>query len=318
MTDFPRIVFFGTPEFAVGSLEGLITGGFPVAAVITAPDRPAGRGLKMKSSPVKNYAFEHAIQVLQPLSLKDPSFIEQIRELKPDLQIVVAFRMLPKPVWSLPPLGTFNLHASLLPQYRGAAPINRVIMNGETETGVTTFFLEETIDTGRIIFMERTPVYPEDTAGELHDRLMILGASLVVKTTKAIAKGEVKTVSQKDLIVPGVELKTAPKIFPAECRINWTKSASAVFNLVRGLSPYPGAFTEIKMKEGTVMHLKILKATREIYRSEALPGSLITDGRNFLKFACTDGLLSVNRIQPSGKRAMETREFLAGYGRMFS
>ena len=318
MTEFPRIVFFGTPEFAVCSLESLLQGGFPVKAVVTAPDKPAGRGLKMSCSPVKDYALNHALPVLQPVSLKDPLFQQQLHDLKPDLQIVVAFRMMPKSVWSLPPLGTFNLHASLLPQYRGAAPINRVLINGETETGVTTFFLEENIDTGKVIFRERTPVYPEETAGELHARLMILGAELVVKSTRAIIHGEVETISQQELMVTGVELKTAPKILPEDCRINWGKPVSEVFNFIRGLSPSPGAITELNIKDGTAMQMKILKAIPERLPADATPGSVISDGRDFLKIACADGLISVNRLQPSGKKPMETPEFLRGYGRLFS
>ena len=318
MTDFTRIVFFGTPEFAVGSLENLIKEGFHITAVVTAPDKPAGRGLKIKSPPVKDAALKHSLPVLQPVSLKDPLFQQQLLDLKPDLQIVVAFRMMPKSVWSLPPLGTFNLHASLLPQYRGAAPINHVLINGETETGVTTFFLEEHIDTGMIILREGTPIYPDETAGELHDRLMNLGADLVVKSTRAIIKGEGERISQQELIVPGVELKTAPKILPGECRIDWTKKAAEVFNFIRGMSPNPGAFTELMIKDGSTMHLKILKASYDIFTVDKTPGTVISDGRHFFKIACRDGMIAINRLQPSGKKQMESEEFLSGYGRLFS
>lgn len=317
MTDFPRIVFFGTPDFAVGSLESLIKSGYSVIAVVTAPDKPSGRGLKIKSPPVKDFAAIHGIPVLQPVSLKDPLFIENLAGLKPDLQVVVAFRLMPKAVWSIAPLGTFNLHASLLPQYRGAAPINHAIINGETETGVTTFFLEENMDTGNILFREAIPIFPEETAGELHDRLMETGARLVVHTVAAITRKEISPVSQAAFITAGEPLKTAPKIHPEDCRVNWNNKVSAVFNFIRGLSPSPGAYSELPAKDGKTIHVKILKAIPEPGNPRVSPGFVVTDGREFLKIACSDGLISLKQLQVPGKKTVESRDFLSGYGRLF-
>ena len=241
MKEAPRIIFLGTPEFAVDSLDILIRQGYTVAAVVTSPDQPAGRGKVLQSSPVKNYAVSEGLKVLQPEKLKDPGFIRDLQSLEADLFIVVAFRMLPEIVWQMPPLGTFNLHASLLPQYRGAAPINHVIINGEHETGVTTFFLKKEIDTGEIIFQEKIPIGPEETAGELHDQMKTAGAKLVLKTVEAIMAGNIKTIEQGKLVDSNVPLKTAPKIFRENCRIDWTLKTDEIFNIIRGLSPSPAA-----------------------------------------------------------------------------
>jgi len=318
MNDFPRILFYGTPSIAVASLERLLDEKFNVAAVVTAPDKPAGRGLKLTVSPVKEFALSRALPVLQPISMKDPGFQAELRALAPDLQVVVAFRMMPKEVWALPPLGTFNLHASLLPQYRGAAPINWAIINGETETGVTTFFLEERTDTGRIIFAEKTRIGPEETAGELHDRLMDLGAVLVVKTVRAIAAGPVRPIPQQELISGGTTLKPAPKFSRDDARIDWSRDHREVFNHIRGMSPYPGAFTEIPMNDGSLLNLKIFRAV-----PEAVPGTLAgsgfqTDRRSWLKIPATDGYLLLQEVQPAGRRIMKISEFLNGFGKLIS
>ncbi len=316
MASFPRIVFYGTPEFAAGTLRRLVDEGFPVAGVVTAPDKPSGRGLKLVPPVVKRYALETGLKLMQPASLKDPQFLETLRVLSPDLQIVVAFRMMPREVWSLPPLGTFNLHASLLPEYRGAAPINWVIIRGETETGVTTFFLDEKIDTGAIIFQERTEIGPFETAGELHDRLMHLGAGLVIKTVRAIAEGTVRRIPQSELI-PSSSLKTAPKFTRDQARIEWIADVQSVFNLVRGMSPYPGAFTALSFPDGTALELKVLRAIPEASATPVQPGSVVSDGKTFLKVAANGGYLRLLQVQPSGRKVMEVGEFLNGFGRHF-
>jgi methionyl-tRNA formyltransferase len=247
-----RIVFYGTPEFAVASLQNLVDAGYLISAVVTAPDRLAGRGLRMHFSPVKEYALRHDLLLLQPANLKDPALHDLLRSLEPDLQVVVAFRMLPKEIWSLPSLGTFNLHASLLPQYRGAAPINRALINGETETGVTTFFIDEKIDTGNIIFRQTVTIGSEETAGELHDKLMMAGALLVVKTVNAIESGNAFALPQDEL--QDIEtrfLKKAPKIQKEDCRINWDNEVFEIHNFIRGMSPLPGAFTELVGSDGS-------------------------------------------------------------------
>jgi methionyl-tRNA formyltransferase len=317
MRENMRIVFYGTPEFAVASLDSLLKGNDPVVAVVTAPDKPSGRGLQLKASPVKEHAVKNNIPVLQPEDLKDQSFIEELKRLKPDLQVVVAFRILPEEIWSLPPKGTFNLHSSLLPDYRGAAPINWVLINGETETGVTTFFLDKTIDTGNIILQESTPIEPSETAGELHDRLMKTGAGLVMKTTEAIRNGTVQQVSQTLLTDHEKPLHRAPKIFREMCRIDWCRNTLEVFNLVRGLSPYPGAFTEITAGGNTHM-LKIFRVDPEISRPTVEPGSYLTDHRTFMKIAAYDGYLHLREIQLSGRRPMGIDQFLRGFGKVFT
>jgi methionyl-tRNA formyltransferase len=313
MKEANKIIFLGTPEFAVDSLDILVRHQYNVVAVVTSPDQPAGRGQKLQSPPVKDYAIRHGIKVLQPLKLKDPGFILELESIKADLFIVVAFRMLPEIVWQMPRLGTFNLHASLLPQYRGAAPINHVIINGETETGLTTFFLKQEIDTGEVIFQERMPVYPEETAGELHDRMKTKGASLVLKTTQAIFTGNITPVDQKILGGQQATLKTAPKIFKNDCRIDWTKSTAEVFNKIRGLSPYPAAFTVFISPSGEHVTVKIYKAVKSADSSHHPPALIVTDGKTGLSVTTADGILHIREIQQAGKKSMNIQEFLRGF-----
>jgi methionyl-tRNA formyltransferase len=250
--------------------------------------------------------------------LKDPVFLSQLANLKPDLQVVVAFRMLPKEVWALPPLGTFNMHASLLPQYRGAAPINHAIINGETSTGVTTFFLEEKIDTGKIIFSQEIQILPEEDAGELHDKLMMAGADLVIRTIRGIIAGEVSPADQDRLVTPGIMLKGAPRFTRDDFRINWNQDAKDVFNMIRGMSPYPGAFTNLVLPDGTPIHLKVLKASLAIEPQSCEPGKILSDGRTFLRICAKNGTIDLIMIQPAGRRTMTAKEFLNGFGRHFT
>lgn len=301
-----RIIFMGTPAFAVASLEALIESGAEIVAVVTAPDKPAGRGQKLNESAVKQYAVAHDIPVLQPVKLKDPEFLEQLKSYAADLQVVVAFRMLPEAVWTMPAKGTINLHASLLPQYRGAAPINWTIINGEKESGVTTFFLKQEIDTGDILFIEKVSIAEDVTAGEYHDRLMNKGAGLLVKTVKAIESGRYTEQPQEQLI-EGQKLKHAPKIFKDDCRINWNQPLNMVYNLIRGLSPYPAAFTELNGKT-----LKVFKTLKEITSHDLQPGHYISDNKTYLKFACPDGFISLTDVQLEGKKRMGIEEFLRG------
>jgi len=309
-----RIVFMGTPDFAVESLKALVENGYQVVAVITSPDKPAGRGRQLTESAVKKYAIQQNLRILQPEKLKNPEFISELESLKADLQIVVAFRMLPEVVWNMPPLGTFNLHASLLPQYRGAAPLNWAIINGETETGATTFLLSHEIDTGRIIFQEKLSIGENDTVGDLHDRMMEMGAGLVLKTVDAIAEGNLEPVDQEELIGQSVRIKQAPKIFKEDCRIDWTKDTESVRNLIRGLSPYPAAWTDLEHSgKSEVLTAKIFAVTCENSSMPAAPGTLRTDGKKFLKIACPDGWLSVTDIQLSGKKRMKIEELLRGF-----
>lgn len=308
-----RIVFMGTPEIAVASLDAILSKGFHVAGVITAPDKPAGRGRKIQYSPVKEYALEKGLLLMQPLNLKDTEFQQQLQKINPHVQVVVAFRMLPESVWSLPPLGTFNLHASLLPLYRGAAPINHVVINGETETGVTTFFLDKEIDTGKIIASRKTDISPEDTAGTLHDRLKVLGADLVIQTLEQIRQGNVETIEQARLIQNLAELKKAPKIFKENCRINWNENARKICNLIRGLNPVPGAFTEIDTGDEKEFMMKIWEA-RPVEQNHNLPaGKLLTDNKTYIKISCNDGFVDVLTMQVAGKKRMKTADFLRGY-----
>lgn len=304
-----RIVFMGTPEFAVGSLEALLTAGFRVVGVVTAPDKPAGRGLKLQESAVKKYAISKAIPVLQPEKLKNAEFLETLRSYQADIQVVVAFRMLPEAVWKMPPLGTINLHASLLPQYRGAAPINWAIINGEKETGVTTFRMQQQIDTGNILLQEKVPIGDQVTAGELHDILKIKGASLLVKTLEGIQAGTLPEISQSGMVPEtDPELKTAPKIFSENCRINWDTATDEIYNLIRGLSPFPVAFTYLNNQL-----LKIYAAEKEATPPDRAPGSLVTDGKTYLKFTTRDGFLQVTDLQLEGKKRMLVKEFLKGF-----
>ncbi len=307
-----RIVFMGTPDFAVASLAALHEHAYDICAVVTAPDRPAGRGQKLRTSAVKDFATKHHIPVLQPENLKDKEFIDLLEEFGANLFIVVAFRMLPDEVWGMPALGTFNLHASLLPQYRGAAPINRTIMNGERKGGVTTFFLRHAIDTGNIIFREETDIGIAETAGSYHDRLKKLGASLVIKTVKTIEKGSVRTKDQEDLISEGEVLKTAPKIRKEDCRIDWSSDAEKIYNQIRGLSPYPGAYTEIQTPDGKDFYLKVYKAEIKKCTCEGNPGTIISDYKTYLNICCKNACISLLELQQSGKKRMSVSDFLVG------
>ena len=306
-----RIVFMGTPEFAVESLKALVENGYQVVGVVTAPDRPSGRGQKLHQSDVKIYAESYGLPVLQPEKLKDESFLQELRLLNADLQIIVAFRMLPEVVWKMPSLGTFNLHGSLLPRYRGAAPLNWSIINGDTETGVTTFLLKQEIDTGNILFQEKIQISPEMTIGELHDSLMVIGAELVLKTVDAIAEGSYQPLPQDSLQIDLVRLH-APKIFKETCKIDWQKPGVEINNLVRGLSPYPAAWTNF-VKAGTETAVKIFKTSVELVEHHDKPGTLLTDNKKFLKVACSDGYLHLLDIQLSGKKRMGIAEFLRGF-----
>jgi methionyl-tRNA formyltransferase len=298
-----KIVFMGTPDFAVASLDALVQANFDVVAVVTAPDKPAGRGQKLNESAVKKYAVEKGIPVLQPEKLKNPEFIEELKSYQADLQVVVAFRMLPVVVWNMPAKGTINLHGSLLPQYRGAAPINHAIINGEKESGVTTFFLKEEIDTGDIIMSDSVAIADDETAGDLHDKLMAVGAQLLVKTLHAIEAGEVTEQPQPQ----SDDLKHAPKIFKEDCKIDWNNSAQQIHNLIRGLSPYPTAFTALNDK-----NLKVFKAEIEDKEPGIAAGGFLTDGKTYLKFAAKDGFIKLLDIQYEGKKRMLIEDFLRG------
>lgn len=297
----------GTPEFAVGSLSTLINSNKEVVAVVTVPDKPAGRGLKLRESAVKQYALSRHLPVLQPVSLKDPDFIEELKSYNVNLFVVVAFRKLPDEVWSLPESGTFNLHASLLPDYRGAAPINHAVINGESMTGVTTFFLNSEIDTGRIILNRSVEIGPDETAGELHDRLMVTGAELTLETVNAIESGTFTLTEQPKATNP---LKSAPRIFRKDCQINWNEPALKVHNLIRGLSPYPGAFSSMHTTNGTI-EVKIIRSAIASFEAILMPGeTAIRDNR--LYAACAGGFIEILQLQPAGKKAMETPDFLRG------
>lgn len=308
-----RIVFMGTPAFAVESLKALVENGYNVVGVITTPDKPAGRGYQMQASEVKKYALAHDLLLLQPEKLKNEVFLNELQQLKADLQIVVAFRMLPEVVWNMPRFGTFNLHASLLPQYRGAAPINWAIINGEKETGVTTFFLSHEIDTGKIIFREKMPINDDDNAGTLHDKLMKLGAELVLKTVDAILENSIDTIPQNELISDETILKPAPKIFKETCRINWDDTATNIRNLIRGLSPMPAAWTELILPDQSPLTLKIYES--EIVRSEndKMPGTIISDHKNYMDIATREGYLRILDLQIAGKKRMNIKNFLNGF-----
>ncbi|HPM10214.1 MAG TPA: methionyl-tRNA formyltransferase [Paludibacter sp.] len=308
-----RIVFMGTPEFAVESLKVLIQHQYQVVGVVTAPDKPAGRGYKLQYSAVKQFALDHQLPLLQPTNLKDETFLQALKALKADLQIVVAFRMLPEVVWNMPPMGTFNLHASLLPQYRGAAPINWAIINGEQETGVTTFFIREGVDTGNIILQERISIHNEDDAGTLHDKLMIKGAQLVKKTVDGLAKGAITTTAQSSIIEDASTLKLAPKLFRDNCKMDFSGSVDEMHNFVRGLSPYPTAWTSLQLPgQPEAMVLKVFKTEKEKCTHQLAIGSVHTDGINFLKIALRDGFIHLVEIQAPGKKRMDIASFLRG------
>lgn len=307
-----RIVFMGTPDFAVESLRCLVEGGYNVVGVVTMPDKAVGRHQSERTaSPVKQYAAAQGLPVLQPEKLKDPAFLDELRALRADLQIVVAFRMLPEAVWAMPRLGTFNLHASLLPQYRGAAPINWALINGETETGVTTFFLRHAIDTGDIIRQVHTSIADTDTAGDVHDRLMHIGGRLVVETVDSILDGTATAVPQSSVDAPA-ELQPAPKIFKDTCRIDWSRGVKAVYDFVRGLSPYPAAWTELHNGEKTLT-LKIFATEKHFCTPSSAVGEVECDGQELFKIATTDGYLTVTELQLAGKRRMNVKDFLRGF-----
>ncbi len=307
-----RIIFYGTPEFAVPSLDILVKNDYNIVGVVTVPDKPAGRGQKIISSPVKEYAEKHELKILQPVNLKDENFIHELTELKPDLQIVVAFRMMPEAVWKLPKHGTFNLHASLLPQYRGAAPINWAIINGEKETGVTTFFLQQEIDTGKIIDREKVAIAEMETAGELHDRLMVTGADLVLKTVVSISEEKYTLIDQEKLTVDS-ELKPAPKLTRLNCRIDTHKTAREVENFVRGLCPYPAAITEFYNDNGFSLVAKIYSVKAEQTTHPNKSGLIETDNKAFLKIFLRDGFVFVNELQVAGRNRMSIKDFLNGF-----
>lgn len=309
-----KIVYFGTPEIASSQLEAIISAGYEVAAVVTVPDKPAGRGKKIQSSHVKETALKYGLPIMQPVSLKSPEFIEELSSLNADMFVVVAFRMLPEVVWSMPRLGTFNLHASLLPQYRGAAPINHAIINGEKETGLTTFLLDKEIDTGEIILQEKVVIEEKETAGTLHDKLMILGNKVVVDTIKMIEEGRLHSQSQESIIQrDNIQLKPAPKIFKEDCKIDWTKDAKSVYNFIRGLSPYPAARTQLVSENGETIDLKIFDVSLEDRPSDTYEmKQVITDGKSYLKVVLKDFYISINYLQQAGKKAMPVADYLRG------
>jgi methionyl-tRNA formyltransferase len=308
-----RILFMGTPEIAVSSLSALIDDGQTIVGVVTAPDKPAGRGRNMKSSAVKNFALEKGLNILQPEKLKSIEFLEALNKLEPELIAVVAFRMLPEEVWGMPPKGSINLHASFLPQYRGAAPINRAIMNGEKETGVSTFFIEKEIDTGKIIMQEPVPIAPDDNAGILHDRIMEKGAELLVRTVQAIEAGDTEGSAQSELLNPEEKLKSAPKIHKEDCKIDWNQKVQAVYDHVRGLSPYPTAWTTIVTPEGKELILKVYDSEIKDRDSMFPHGTLLSDGKNRLEVVCKYGILNLKDVQVEGKKRMEIEEFCRGF-----
>jgi methionyl-tRNA formyltransferase len=318
-----RIIFMGTPDFAVASLEALVKAKYNIVAVVTAMDKPAGRGMKMQESPVKKYAVRHHLKVLQPGKLKDPGFINELKSLNADLQIIVAFRMLPEVIWNMPPMGTINVHASLLPQYRGAAPINWAIINGEKETGITTFKLKHEIDTGNILLQEKIEIGENETAGELHDRLKELGAQVLLKTIQGLAEKTLTETPQSSMSNPqqpneetqisgsmftNFVLKSAPKIFTKTCEIDWHKNADDIHNLIRGLSPYPAAFTELGDKT-----IKVFRSEKEMILPTTRTGHWESDKKTFLKFACSDGYIFLREVQLEGKKRMTIEDFLRGY-----
>ena len=307
MDNKPRIVFMGTPAFAVASLSALLDAKMNVVGVVTAPDKPGGRGMQLQQSAVKQFALAHDLPLLQPEKLKAPEFFEALSAWKPDLQVVVAFRMLPEKIWSFPPMGTLNVHGSLLPQYRGAAPINWAIMNGEKETGVTTFQLQHAIDTGDILLQDRIAISEDMTAGALHDKMMMVGAQLLVKTLHGLVEGTIQSLPQSTVLEES-QIKHAPKIFTKDCEINWELPVQDIHNHVRGLAPFPGAITKVEGKIVKLYHTRIEMATP----NEA-PGSFITDGKSLAKFACKDGYLLLNDIQWEGKKRMPIEDFLRGY-----
>lgn len=308
-----KIVYMGTPDFAVEPLRRLVEGGYNVVGVITMPDKPAGRGHKIQFSPVKQYALDNNLRLLQPEKLKDEAFVEELRSLNADLQVVVAFRMLPEVVWNMPRLGTFNLHASLLPQYRGAAPINWTIINGDTETGVTTFFLTHEIDTGKIIQQERIPISDVDTAETIHDALMYKGSDLLLQTVDNIIAGTVTPKPQEELYQSEDELRPAPKIFKDTCYIDFTQPVKKVYDLIRGLSPYPAAWCNLKSPSGEVLAVKIYETAKLQGVKVGTPGSVDSDGKSYIRVACSDGAIELRSLLLPGKKRMAVADLLRGF-----
>lgn len=302
----------GTPGFAVAPLQKLVEGGYKVVAVVTAPDKPSGRGKLIRFSAVKEYALSRELPLFQPANLKSSEFVDKLRYLAPDLAVVVAFRMLPEVVWTIPSMGTFNLHASLLPDYRGAAPINHVLINGETQTGVTSFLIDAKIDTGNILLQKKIPIGQEETAGELHDRLMDMGAELVIKTVDQLAEGSLQAMPQEKFKQNQKELQTAPKIHKENCRVNWMKPGRQIHNLIRGLSPYPAAFTYLEKEPEQKILFKIFRTRFDPASHSLAPGKIIREGKKELKVAVRDGYLSILSLQQEGKRRMRTEDFLLG------
>ena len=307
MDNKPRIVFMGTPAFAVASLNALLQAKMNVVGVVTAPDKPAGRGMQLQQSAVKQFALAHDLPILQPEKLKSPEFFEALKQWQPDLQVVVAFRMLPEQIWSFPSMGTLNVHGSLLPQYRGAAPINWAIINSEKETGVTTFQLQHAIDTGAILLQDRIPIAPNNTAGEIHDTMMVVGAQLLVKTLHGLFDSSIKAVPQEQ-VIGNIALQHAPKIFTKDCEIDWEKPCASIHNLIRGLAPFPGAITKI---DGKIVKLFLTQMIEET--PTEIPGSFVTDGKTYAKIACKDGYIGLSDIQWEGKKRMPIIDFLRGY-----
>ena len=307
MDNKPRIVFMGTPAFAVASLSALLQAKMNVVGVVTAPDKPAGRGMQLQQSAVKQFALAHNLAILQPEKLKSLEFFEALKQWEPDLQVVVAFRMLPEQIWSFPPMGTLNVHGSLLPQYRGAAPINWAIINGEKETGVTTFQLQHAIDTGAILLQDRIPIAPNNTAGEIHDTMMEVGAQLLVKTLHGLFDNSIKAVPQEK-VIGNIALQHAPKIFTKDCEIDWEKPCASIHNLIRGLAPFPGAITKIDGKIVKLFLTQMIEGT-----PTEIPGSFVTDGKTYAKIACKDGYIGLSDIQWQGKKRMPIIDFLRGY-----
>jgi len=307
-----RIIYMGTPEFAVEPLRAIVQAGYKVLAIITAPDKPAGRGQKLHYSAVKEFALENNIRILQPEKLKNPDFLDELKSLNANLQVVVAFRMLPEAVWQMPEYGTLNLHASLLPQYRGAAPINHAIINGETETGLTTFFIEQEIDTGNIILSRKLPILPSDDAGALHDKLMVAGGEVMLDTLKLIETGRVEAQRQENILSDKTVLNPAPKIFKNDCRINWTNPCVQIHNLVRGLSPFPGAFTQLISENDSIKQVKIFRTTFLLTETTTSPGTIITDNKKSFSIVAGDGIIQIEELQMEGKKRMNSAEFLRG------
>lgn len=308
-----RIIYMGTPDFAVEPLKKLVENNYNIVGVVTNPDKPAGRGQKLQESAVKKYAQEKNLKILQPEKFKNEDFITELKSLDADLQIIVAFKMLPEIVWSMPKYGTFNLHASLLPQYRGAAPINWSVINGDKTTGVTTFFLKHEIDTGNIIFQEKVSIEENDNAGIIHDKLMCTGSDLVLKTVDAIINDNYTLIKQDDLIEKGAEIKHAPKIFKEDCKINWNKNLNSIHNLIRGLSPYPAAWTEIFNEKNEKVQLKIFKTEKTLENHKLKVGDIVTDSKTYLKVVVNNGYINILELQQAGKKRMHIEDFLRGF-----